>query len=88
VGTRFGEEVVWRVGEEKRKYLMDERELTRWIKISGPNLWITAGFGNTTDTDRHHCWIFIPTGSDNIHHRRFVRKSGSNRLFLYEPAVM
>jgi len=36
VETRFGEEVVWRVGEEQRKDLTDGREeLTRMDKIFG-----------------------------------------------------
>lgn len=37
VGMRFGEELVWRVEEEERKYLTDGREeLTRMDKNFGP----------------------------------------------------
>jgi hypothetical protein len=51
VRTRFGEEVVWRVGEEQRKYLTDRsEELTRMDKnfVSG-------------SIDHYWVWYIQPT---------------------------
>ena len=36
----------------------------------------------------NHCRNISPTDNDNTYHCRFLRQSGSDRIFPYQPAVM